>query len=95
MKQIPPWIQTTQVQHENRVVDYLMVQDLETLLYIINLGCIELNPFLSRVDNLANPDFTVIDLDPESVPFDSVIEVALSVYDILNDFSIVNTNRSF
>ncbi|MFO0967176.1 MAG: hypothetical protein U0793_16555 [Gemmataceae bacterium] len=50
-----------------------MCQDEKTLLYIANLGCIELNPWNSRTPTFDRPDYLVIDLDPQEVPFPEVV----------------------
>ncbi len=55
---------------------YLLAQDEKSLLYLINLGCIELNPFCARIGSLEFPDYLVIDLDPRGVSFISVVKVA-------------------
>ena len=60
-------------------IEYVLCQDEESLLYMANLGCIELNPWNSRVGSLDQPDYLVIDLDPETIPFARVIEAALAV----------------
>jgi bifunctional non-homologous end joining protein LigD len=52
-----------------------------------NLGCIELNPWLSRVGSLDRPDAVVIDLDPDDNPFSEVVEVAQVVHQILTEIS--------
>ncbi len=65
-------------------VTYVVCQDERTLLYLANLGCIELNPWLSRVKNPEQPDFLVIDLDPEDLPFNRVVEAALAVHKLLD-----------
>ncbi len=82
----PPWVETAPVPHDSgRSGRYVVCQDERTLLYLANLGCIELNPFLSRVGSLDRPDFLVIDLDPEAIPFIRVIEAALAVRRVLED----------
>jgi bifunctional non-homologous end joining protein LigD len=88
--QIPSWIQTASVKHKGKTVEYILVQDKKTLLYVANLGCIELNPFHSRVGHLDNPDYLLIDLDPEDVPFDKVIEAALVIHHIFDDLKVAN-----
>ncbi len=82
---IPDWMETTPVQHTDKVVNYLMISDLPSLLYVVNLGCIELHPFLSRVQHLENPDYFVLDLDPESISFKHVVEVAKTVRETLEE----------
>src|SRR5207253_7399024 len=60
-------------------------QDERSLLYLANLGCIELNPWNSRVGTLEQPDYLVIDLDPAGTPFRHVTEAALEVRRVLDD----------
>jgi bifunctional non-homologous end joining protein LigD len=82
----PPWVETALVPHDSgRSGRYVVCQDEQTLLYLANLGCIELNPWLSRVGTLDRPDFLVIDLDPEAIPFHRVIEAAIAVRRVLDD----------
>ncbi|MBX4215906.1 DNA ligase, partial [Candidatus Parcubacteria bacterium] len=57
----------------------------ETLLYLANLGCIELNPWNSRAAALEKPDYMIIDLDPAGNPFDQVVEVGLIVRQVLDE----------
>ncbi len=60
-------------------VRYALCQDEASLVYLANLGCIELNPWHSRVASFDRPDYLVIDLDPRDVPFDRVVEAAVAV----------------
>ena len=62
---------------------YAVCQDAATLLYLANLGCIEMNPWNARVGSLDDPDYLVIDLDPEDVPFSRVVEAAIAVRKVL------------
>ncbi|BCS53560.1 DNA ligase D [Geobacter sp. SVR] len=77
----PEWAATVPVFSESNDKDitYLMCQDRSTLLFMANLGCIEINPWLSRAGSLDSPDYCVIDLDPEEIAFDKVVETALAV----------------
>ncbi len=68
----------------------LLCQDKETLLYMANLGCIELHPWLSRVGHLENPDHLVLDLDPLEISFDKVRETALACHELLEDIGARN-----
>jgi DNA ligase D-like protein (predicted polymerase)/DNA ligase D-like protein (predicted 3'-phosphoesterase) len=63
--------------------NYLICNDRWTLLYLANLGCIELNPWLSRHQKPEHPELLVIDLDPDDNDFDEVIEVAKEVHEVL------------
>jgi len=88
----PEWIQTCSIEHESEnIIDFPMIQDLPALLWVINLGCIDLNPWYARCDDVDRPDFLHFDLDPvspvkggKSVPFERVLEVSLIVRDALD-----------
>jgi bifunctional non-homologous end joining protein LigD len=77
----PPWVRTVPIRSDSMAgrITYLVCDDEPTLLYLANLGCIELNPWNSRVGSLDRPDWLVIDLDPEAIPFARVIEAAVAV----------------
>jgi bifunctional non-homologous end joining protein LigD len=89
MKDLPPeWIETKKIKSDsgNKSLNYLLCQDKATLIYLANLGCIELNPWSSRISNLDHPDYTIIDLDPpENMSFDMVTEVALIVKEVIDE----------
>jgi len=82
------WAKTVKIKHENEEVEYFLCQDKKSLLYLINLGCIELNPWLSRIGSLDKPDFLVIDLDPYEIEFDAVIETTQTVKKVLDELTI-------
>ena len=87
----PDWIRTCSIEHESAsVIDFPMIQDLASLLWVVNLGCIDLNPWYARCDDVDRPDYLHFDLDPVSptgsrkaVPFDRVLEVSLILRDAL------------
>lgn len=66
-----------------KYIHYLICQNKATLIYLINLGCIEINPWNSQINHPNKPDFMIIDLDPEGVSFDQVVEVAQEVHKVL------------
>jgi bifunctional non-homologous end joining protein LigD len=68
--------------------EYLVGDDVATLLWMASLGCIEINPWFSRVQSPDNPDYCVIDLDPDKHHFDKVIEAALMVKEILDSIDV-------
>jgi bifunctional non-homologous end joining protein LigD len=68
--------------------EYLVGDDTATLLWMASLGCIEINPWFSRVQSPDNPDYCVIDLDPDKQDFDQVIEVALMVKEVTDSIDI-------
>lgn len=84
---IPRWLKTERIFSEStgKSIDYVLCQDERSLLYLANLGCIELNPWFSRVGRLDRPDFLVIDLDPDGNPFEQVIQIAREIHEILDD----------
>lgn len=84
----PEGIKTFPVKHEGKMINYLIIDDLRSLLYAVNLGSIDLHPFMSRVGHLDNPDYCVIDLDPHDISFDKVVEAALAVHDVLSELKV-------
>lgn len=84
----PDWLKLCPVQHEEKVDNYLMIQDLKSLLYSVNLGSIDLHPFLSQKKTLNYPDYCIIDLDPHEIAFEKTVEAALVVHEILNSLSV-------
>ncbi|HJT89586.1 MAG TPA: non-homologous end-joining DNA ligase [Bryobacteraceae bacterium] len=77
----PNWIRVCPITHASgNVIEFPIVQDMASLLWIVNLGCIDLNPWYGRCDDVHRPDYLNFDLDP--VPpagFDRVLETALRV----------------
>ena len=81
----PAWIETCTIDHKSgNVIDFPMVQDLASLLWVVNLGCIDLNQWYARCDDVDRPDYLHFDLDPgPGVKFDRVRDAALVVRDAL------------
>jgi bifunctional non-homologous end joining protein LigD len=81
----PSWIETCTIEHKSgNVIDFPMVQDLASLLWVVNLGCIDLNQWYARCDDVDRPDYLHFDLDPgPGVKFSQVLEAALVVRDAL------------
>jgi bifunctional non-homologous end joining protein LigD len=85
----PEWIEICAIPHSEGLVNFPMVQDLPSLIWLINLGCIDLNPWYARCDDYDRPDFLHFDLDPgPGADFDRVREVALRLHDILERLSM-------
>ena len=87
MVDIPGWIKTEKIFSESnkKNVNYLICNDKSTLAYMNNLGCIELNPWHSRIGSLDNPDYIAIDLDPSPKnTFEQVVETALAVKQVFD-----------
>lgn len=85
---VPSWVSKAPVQHEGKLINYLLVNDLNSLLYAVNLGNIDFHPFISQIDKLDFPDYCVIDLDPHGITFENVVEVALVYHEILEKVSV-------
>lgn len=84
---IPDWIATEKVFSEStgKNIDYILCNDPETLAFLNNLGCIELNVWTSRTGHEEQPDYLVLDLDPSPKNnFDDVVETALAAKEILD-----------
>jgi bifunctional non-homologous end joining protein LigD len=81
----PDWIETCTIDHRSgNVIDFPMVQDLASLLWVVNLGCIDLNQWYARCDDVDRPDYLHFDLDPvKGVRFPKVLTAALAVRDAL------------
>ena len=80
----PEWIEICTIPHGAGPVNFPIVQDLPSLLWLINLGCIDLNQWYARCDDTDRPDFLHFDLDPgPGATFERVREVALYTRDIL------------
>jgi bifunctional non-homologous end joining protein LigD len=78
----PDWIERCHVESDDAktgVIGYLMVNDLPTLLYVANLGCIEMHPLHSRCASVEQPDYLFFDLDPMGASFDDVLAVSMHV----------------
>ena len=84
---LPDWIKVKEIHSESndKEIRYMLCQNKETLIYMANLGCIEINPWNARIQKIEKPDYIVIDLDPsDSNTFDEVIQTALVVKKILD-----------
>jgi bifunctional non-homologous end joining protein LigD len=81
----PDWIRTCRIDHgSENVIDFPVIDDLPSLLWVINLGCIDLNQWYARCDDIDRPDYVHFDLDPgEGATFAQVREAALIIRDAL------------
>ncbi len=86
----PPWIELCSIAHSSgNVIDFPIVQDLPALLWVINLGCIDLNQWYARCDDVDRPDYLHFDLDPvPGAGFEQVRESALVVRDALESLQM-------
>ena len=81
----PEWIEICNIEHSSgNVIDFPMIQDMASLLWVINLGCIDLNQWYARCDDVDRPDYVHFDLDPvPGASFQKVIETALLLREAL------------
>jgi bifunctional non-homologous end joining protein LigD len=86
----PDWITKTfpYTTSDGEHKEYLVGSDEAVLLWMASLGCIEMNPWFSRIQSPDNPDYCVIDLDPDKNTFDQVIEAALEVKKVLDAIDV-------
>jgi bifunctional non-homologous end joining protein LigD len=89
---VADWIETFAYVSESdgETKKFLVCKDEAALLYMANLGCIEMHPWHSRIKKPDNPDWCVIDLDPDTNTFNQVIEVALVIKDLLDSIGITS-----
>jgi bifunctional non-homologous end joining protein LigD len=95
----PPWIQICSIgHHAGSMIDFPMIQDRAALLWVINLGCIDLNQWYATCDAVDRPDYLHFDLDPGAgAAFQHVLETALVVREALDTLkmpSVVKTTGS-
>jgi bifunctional non-homologous end joining protein LigD len=86
----PDWLETCEIMHKSgNLIAFPMVRDLASLLWVVNLGCIDLNPWYARCDDVDRPDYLHFDLDPvEGADFARVRKTALVVRDALKSLGM-------
>jgi bifunctional non-homologous end joining protein LigD len=95
----PSWIQICSIAHDSgNIIDFPMIQDEASLMWVVNLGCIDLNQWYARCDDVDRPDYVHFDLDPgEGATFDAVLDTARVVKEALDALkmpSVVKTTGS-
>ncbi len=83
----PDWVKTVNIYSasNDKELEYILCNDKATLAYLNNLGCIELNPWNSRIKKIDHPDYMIIDIDPaDKNTFEQVIETAQATKEILD-----------
>jgi len=86
----PEWIRTCRIDHDSgNVIDFPVIDDVPSLMWVINLGCIDLNQWYARCDDVDRPDYVHFDLDPgDGATFDQVRECAVILRDALESLNI-------
>ncbi len=92
----PDWIEICSIEHASgNIIDFPIARDLPSLLWIINLGCIDLNPWYARCDDLERPDYLHFDLDPvEPADFTKVLEAAKILHRSLDSLGMPNLAKT-
>jgi bifunctional non-homologous end joining protein LigD len=87
----PEWIETVELRFPSgRTAHEVVVHDAAQLAWVVNLGCIDLNPHPVRAEDLDHPDELRVDLDPvPGVPWSQIVEVALVTCEAMQDFGLV------
>jgi bifunctional non-homologous end joining protein LigD len=87
----PEWVETVELKFPSgRSAHEIVVRDPAQLAWVVNLGCIDLNPHPVRADDLDHPDELRVDLDPmPGVPWSDILQVALVAREVLEDFGLV------
>jgi bifunctional non-homologous end joining protein LigD len=87
---VEDWLTTHYYENTTRegIKTFLVCTDEASLMYMANMGCIEMNPWHSRTSSPDNPDWCVIDLDPDNNPYNQVIEVANVIRKILDSIKV-------
>jgi bifunctional non-homologous end joining protein LigD len=86
----PDWFKLEPISEHSgsKLNNYPLANDRASLLYLVNLGCIDHNPWMSRVGSLDRPDWMLLDLDPVDTSFDQLVEAALLVNEILSELKL-------
>ena len=85
----PDWIRTCRIPHDSgNVIDFPMINDMASLLWVINLGCIDLNQWYATCDDVDRPDYLHFDLDPGSATWAQVLEAARTVHEALDELKM-------
>ncbi len=87
---VPKWIKTRKIKSDSNEesIEWLICNDEETLLFLVNWGCIELNPWSSRIGSLNNPDYIIFDLDPKGAPMKNIVKTAQKVKEVLDRLKV-------
>jgi bifunctional non-homologous end joining protein LigD len=90
----PSWAEVFTVKRKHKkkekrdVIDYLVCSDEATLLYAVNLGCVDINPWTSTTADYLHPSFVIIDLDPSDNDFNKAIETAIAAKEYFDQHKI-------
>ncbi|HEY4596728.1 MAG TPA: DNA ligase D, partial [Thermoanaerobaculia bacterium] len=84
----PPQLRTLKLRSEEREIDYILCDDVDGLLYLVNLGAIPFHVWSSRVESIDRPDWCILDLDPKTAPFSHVVRIALAIRELCEEIGL-------
>ena len=86
----PDWFRRVTVWSEGseRELSYFVAEDVESLLYVANMGTIPIHVWSSRIESLAQPDWCILDLDPKEAPFTDVVRVARAIHELCEEIGL-------
>jgi bifunctional non-homologous end joining protein LigD len=84
----PEWMHLEPIEESEKLNHYPTANDKASLLYLVNLGCIDQNPLMSHIGSLDNPDWMLLDLDPVEASYDLIVDAALLIRDILAELGL-------
>jgi bifunctional non-homologous end joining protein LigD len=84
----PDWVETERIESDGEAIRYIICNDRDTLIWMVNLASIDLHPWFSRRASRDNPDWVVFDLDAKKAPFGDVIKIARAVGKVLRGIGL-------
>jgi bifunctional non-homologous end joining protein LigD len=89
-EKLPAWVKTVKLYSKSnkKYINYLICNDEATLIYIANLGSIEINPWHSKYTTPEKPDYLMLDLDPGDIAFQKVVDTALTIKAICDELKV-------
>ena len=89
---VPDWVRTESIysKESDREIRYFVLDDVESLRYVANLGTVPIHMWSARSGTLERPDWLVLDLDPKGAPFAHVVEVAQALHHILDELELAS-----
>jgi bifunctional non-homologous end joining protein LigD len=89
-KFVPGWLRTQRFWSDatGKEIDYVVIEDLESLIYVANLGTIPIHMWSARAADIQHPDWCIIDLDPKGAPFSHVVKLALKLRALCDELEL-------
>lgn len=88
---VPAWLRTKTMwsEHAQREIEYFVCDEVDAIAYVANLATIPLHVWGSRLQDLAHPDWCILDLDPKGAPFPDVVRIAFRIRDLCEEIGMV------